>query len=193
MRQCNLPIENVKCSFMTRLKVLFHCKGTVELQMDHFTRDIDNELKSSNPISTDGIVTLYLMMDTEFMTHLIRRNSGFRGTTSIVAISRDPFHPLYHKVKRAFDFAQERRKLAGFSLDPWPMVFDVSGSRDCRRLVWEPVVREIKEAWKLYRRFMREGYRPYSVDEQGNALVPVNTFDPHAGELMFQEIQDGTD
>lgn len=160
---------------------------------DHFTCDIDAELRSAHPPTTEAIVTLYMMLGTEFMVSLLRRNSTFRGAMTLIRISRDPFHPMYCRVKRAFEFAQERRTLAGFSRDSWPMTFAASShnvSRDRRRLVWEPVIQQIKEAWKMYHRFMREGYRPYSVDDQGNALVPVNTFDPRAGELMFQEIQD---
>lgn len=159
--------------------------------MDSFTRDIDEELRSPQPPSTEAIIELYLMMDTEFMVGLFRSHSGYLGAAGyqggrgLALISRDSFHPLYYKVKRAFDFAQERRKLAGFPPDPWPIEIERSHAR--RRLVWEPTSPEIKEAWRLFHRFVREGYHPYSVDRQGNPSTLVSVFDPHAGELVFDE------
>ena len=101
--------------------ILSHGLKLSEQPMDWFTRDIDAELRSPNPPSGGMIVTLYLMMDIDFMVTLFKRNRGFRGQSSIVGISHDPYHPLYPKVQMAFDWAQKRRKLAGFPPDPWPM------------------------------------------------------------------------
>ncbi len=110
---------------------------------------------------------------------------GFRGRSTIAGISREPYHPLYPKVRMAFNWAQKRRKLAGFSPDPWPMSFDLPVRRD-RRLTWNPILEEIKEAWRMYYRFIREGFCPFSVDSQGEPLIPVDSFDPQAGEMIFR-------
>jgi len=128
------------------------------------------------------------MLDTDFMTTFLRphrRGLPFIGLRSIAGISHDPFHPLYRKVKRAFDYSQTRRKLAGFPPDPWPMRFEAPELKD-RRLVWNLVAAEIKDAWKMYHRFVREGFRPFSVDSQGDPLIPVNCFNPKSGELFFR-------
>ncbi|KKL92319.1 hypothetical protein LCGC14_1885850 [marine sediment metagenome] len=154
--------------------------------VDSFARDIDNELQSLNPPCGEMITTLYLMMDTDFMVAMLRRNRGFRGWPSIAGVSHDPYHPLYAKVKRAFDWTQERRRKAGFPPDPWPIRFSLPDRSKDRRLTWEPIMGEIREAWKLYHRFVREGFRPFSVDSQGEPLIPVHSFDPHAGEIMFR-------
>lgn len=153
--------------------------------MDWFTRDIDSELRSPTPPPSEMIVTLYLMLDTDFMVALLKRNRGFRSNLSIAGISHEPYHPLYAKVQLAFDWAQKRRKLAGFSHDPWPMQFESPVRRD-RRLVWKPVMEEIKEAYRMYGRYIREGFRPFSVDSQGDPLIPVSSFNPRAGEIMFR-------
>lgn len=150
--------------------------------MDWFTRDIDEELRSPYPPPCEIIVTLYLLLNLEFMAPLLKR--GFRGHPSIAGISHDPYHPLHAKVQMAFDWAQKRRKLAGFPPDPWPMRFELP--RRDRRLVWNPEMREIKEAFRMYHRYIREGFRPFSVDSQGAPLVPVSSFNPKAGEIMFR-------
>lgn len=155
---------------------------------DWFVCQIDRELRgsSSPPLSGGEIVYICLMMDSEFMVPVLKSNHGFRGLPSIAAISHEPFHPLYSKVKRAFEFAQQRRSLAGLSPDPWPMSFEVDRHRQDRRLVWEPNMAEIREAWKMYHRFVREGFRPFAVDSQGDPLLPVSSFDPQAGEILFR-------
>ncbi len=176
--------KKVKMSLAMHRHIL-SCGFKPKNPMGWFTRDIDAELRSPTPPPSEMIVTLYLMLDSEFMVSLLKRNSGFRGPPSIAGISHDPYHPLYAKVVVAFAWAQKRRKLAGFSPDPWPMVFELPVRID-RRLVWEPRIEEIKEAWKMYHRFIREGFRPFSVDSQGEPLLPVSSFDPQAGEIMFR-------
>lgn len=171
-----------------------HCQQAgLPVTMDWFTHDIDEELRSSTPPPSGKIVTLYLMLDTDFMTAFLRQNRGRRGRSglpfiglrSIAGISHDPYHPLYSQVKRAFDYSQARRKLAGFPPDPWPMQFEVAELKD-RRLVWNLVGAEIKDAWKMYHRFVREGFRPFSVDSQGDPQELVSCFDPQSGELLFR-------
>lgn len=154
--------------------------------IDRFTREMNDELRGPNPPSSETITTLYLLIDTEFMISLLRKNAGFCGQPSITGISHDPYHPLYAAVKRAFDWAQDRLKLAGFAPDQWPMRFALPPQRDSRRLIWEPIMEEILAAWKMYHRLLREGFRPFSVDSQGDPLLPVDSFDPQAGELMFR-------
>lgn len=151
--------------------------------MDWFTRDMDAELRSAYPPSGETIISLYLMLDTEFILTTLAVPPS-RMHFSIAAISQTPHNSLYPKVKAAFEWAQERRKLAGFLPDPWPM--DLPIRRRDRRLTWEPILKEIKEAWKMYHRFVREGFRPFSVDSKGDLLVPVTSFDPRAGEIMFR-------
>ena len=184
----------------------------LDKSMDWFTQDIDNELRSPNPPPGEMIVTLYLMMDKDFMMAMLKRRCrGRPSKVSIAGISRNSRHPLYSHVKQAFYWAQKRLKLAGFRPDPWPMRFVLpvsppvsptslntpptvrGGGRFShlrrlkdRRLTWEPTLGEIKEAWRMYRRFIREGFRPFSVDSQGDPLIPVDSFDPQAGEIMFR-------
>lgn len=153
--------------------------------MDWFARDIDEELQSAYPPSGEVIVNLLLMLDTKFMLALLpslpltRNNANL----SIAAISRDPNHSLHSNVKIAFEWAQNRRKLAGFPPDPWPMALDLP----IRRLTWEPTIKkEIKEAWKMYHRFVREGFQPFSVNSEGDSLVLTTSFDPRAGEILFR-------
>lgn len=151
--------------------------------MDWFTRDIDVELRSPNPPPGEMVATLYLLMDNDFMVEMLKSRGTRMGT--VAGISHDPYHPLYSKVRRAFDWAQKRRKLAGFQPDPWPMRFVLPVLKD-RRLTWSPVMEEIKDACRMYRRFIREGFRPFSVDSQGEPTIPVSSFDPQAGELIFR-------
>lgn len=159
------------------------------MDVDWFTREIDLELRSDHPPSGEMIVCLYLTCDTEFMVDLLKRNRHYRsrrGTPrdTIVAVSHDPNHPLYNKVKLAFDYAQKRRQLAGFPADAWPMQYEPPVTT--RRLLWEPVSEDIREAWRLFHRFIREGFKPFSVDSEGNPLLPVTSFEPQCGELFFR-------
>ena len=140
--------KRVKMRFAMQRHILSHDLKPKKNSMDSFARDIDAELRRGHPPTTKAIVTLYMMLDTEFMVNLLKRNRDFRGPMTLVIISRDPFHPMHSRIKRAFEFAQERRTLAGFPRDPWPMTF-ANVNRDHRRLVWEPVIWEIKEAWVL--------------------------------------------
>lgn len=169
-----------------RMMIVRHIRSHHGLEpnnpMDWFTRDIDIELRSPTPPPNEMIVTLYLLLDMDFMIAMMKRRGARHGT--IAGISHDPYHPLHAQVKRAFDWAQKRRKLAGFGPDPWPMKFELP-VKD-RRLVWKPVIEEIKEAFKMYRRYIREGFRPFSVDSQGDPLIPVSSFNPRAGEIMFR-------
>lgn len=154
-----------------------------------FRRDMDAELRSAYPPSLPQIVGLYLMLDTKFMVALLSQQLPLpprnNAHLSIASISQDSSHSLHSNVKFAFEWAQNRRTSAGFPPDPWPMVFDLPIRRD-RRLTWEPTIREIKEAWKMYHRFVREGFRPFSVNSEGDPLVLVTSFDPRAGEIMFR-------
>jgi len=155
--------------------------------LEWFTGDIDKQLRSPHPPPCKIIVSLYLLRDREFILAVLDPSHGFRGHRSIVGISRDVHHPLYYKVRQAYEFAQDRRKRAGFKPDPWPLQFADYARPDLidRRLMWEPVAEEIKEAWRLYHRFLREGYRPFSVDSEGEPLALTKSFNPRAGEMMF--------
>lgn len=159
----------------------------MKAKLEWFTEDIDKQLRGPYPPLSNMILSLYLMRDTEFVMAVIDPSHGFRGHRSIVGISRDAHHSLYHKVRRAFDFAQDRRKKAGFAPDSWPLRFADYVRPDLidRRLTWEPIAEEVKEAWRLYHRFLREGFRPFSVDSEGEPLALMKSFNPRAGEMMF--------
>lgn len=151
--------------------------------MKWLLRDIEEELRGQHPPPTEVITTLILLLDTDFMIALLRRNRVFSGPANIAAISHEPDHPLYCKVKRAFELAIKCRRKVGFDFDVWPMRYDPP-SRD-RRLVWEPETEEVRSAWKMYRQFIREGFSPFTVDSQGEPLLPVERFSPSDGELVF--------
>jgi len=109
----------------------------------------------------------------------------------LVAISRDPTHPMYAKVKLAHNYANGRRAEAGHPVDPWPLTpYTDSSNRKWLRLIWlSDDILETRDACALYERYIGEGHVAWSVTDTGEADVPVDAFDPSCEELLFRVLE----
>ena len=170
---------------------------------------IDVDLQHKNPPDSDTIVELMLLGDTQYMSAMLLSTtsvvpSSQRGM-SIAAISHDPTHPFYKRIKNAFGYANSRRKKAFLSLNKWPIPIPLytmpkftpatlkaavgrSERRD-RRLVWSLNHREVCAARGVFKQYVRKGLVPFSVDSNGEASKRITAFDPAAEEVIF--IADG--
>lgn len=131
-----------------------------------------------------------LLHDADICKGLVAAMSG--NKLDLVAISRDPTHPMYAKIKFAHDYANGRRAEAGFSIDPWPLTpYTDIHNRKWLRLIWlSDDALETKDAHALYERFVGEGYAAWSVTGTGEADAPVDAFDPTYEELLFRVLKD---
>lgn len=158
---------------------------------------IDADLKDKNPPSSDTIVELMLLGDTQYMTAMLPFP---RRSMSIAAISHDPSHPFYKRVRNAFGYANSRRKKAGLPLDKWPILittpvspiphFGQRAERVNRRLVWSLNRREVCAARGVFKRYLRDGLVPFLVGVDGAATSEeMKVFDPTAEEVIFMPVQ----
>ncbi|KKL27196.1 hypothetical protein LCGC14_2387570, partial [marine sediment metagenome] len=96
---------------------------------------IDTDLQHHNPPSSDTIVELMLLGDRQYMSAMMTQTNAIMSQMlkhpllkpshsigmSIAAISHDSTHPFHKRIKKAFGYANSRRKKAGLSLDKWPI------------------------------------------------------------------------
>jgi hypothetical protein len=159
-----------------------------------FPDEIEAELSGPDPPDTLTITVLALMMDTDLMVYSLKARNPLSRRLDVPRISNQPQHPLYEKMKHAFEWARGMRVKHGFPADPWPIpvsseVYEPPTTP--RRILWDRELPEIKEAHRLFHRFSREGMIPYSVGSNGEPVRRIHTFDPRAGEILFQVSGDG--
>lgn len=193
------PLAEAECQFFAHSDDMNFASMSFKDQMRY-------DLCGPNPPSTECMTALYLLNDTPFIRKLISMQLtpvAGAGMFDVAGISQDPSHQFYQKVKAAFDYANNIRISAGFPSTSWPLPYTPPPPqpkkptsirfprrhrppKSSRRLLWNGTVGEIKEAYRLFYRFSREGMIPFSVGANGEPERRLHTFDPRAGEVLFQ-------
>lgn len=195
------------------MSISFASSGAYTVQtkmptLDVFEADMIRDLSGSMPPSAECIATIYLMLDTQFMMDMlqlqgirIQGNLACYSDTGVASISNDPKSKFYAKAKAAFDYGNRLRVQCGHKADSWPLPkppppspisypvtpinFPDPEWRSRRRLIWCPEKKEILAAKSLFERFCAEGLAAFRVDESGEVVERLDSFDPYAEEVLF--------